>query len=163
MQNRWVLIMKSKTSVVSIPRTMDICHSAKEGSEVRPDNTSVTAKHANMMFELLWSLGFLFMAIITKTFSSTVNGQMMALTTMVMIIRTKLTASIAWISVVRSVKFEIVRFDIVCLTQGIVGNWFVSLSTCCFTSAYLSRYLEAKLKKEANVLFADFLTTTSSQ
>jgi len=66
------------------------------GCAVKPVSASVTAKQANMMLALLWSLGLLFTAAITNTFSIKVKGQVMPLIIMLGIIQ----KIVAWTSCV---------------------------------------------------------------
>ena len=53
---------------------------------MRPVNASVVAKQASKMLALVWSLGLLFTAIITKTLSRNVKGHVMPLMMIVMIL-----------------------------------------------------------------------------
>lgn len=62
-----------------IPSVFSVIQLAYSGWAVRPVKTSVTAKQASMMLALLWSLGLLFTAAITNTFSIKVKGQVMPL------------------------------------------------------------------------------------
>ena len=57
------------------------------GCAVKPVSASVTAKQASMMLALLWSLGLLFTAAITNTFSIKVKGQVVPLIIMLGIIQ----------------------------------------------------------------------------